>query len=267
LLNAVNFLGAKPLLADVDPSSGNLTPQTVKKAIRKNTRAIIVPHLFGYPADVSGICRLGIPVIEDCAQCVGARIDGHPVGSLSNISIFSFYATKLITGGEGGMVTSFDRKIIKQIISFREYDNRAVYVPSFNFKMSDLRAAVARAQVKKLPLMIRKRHLLACRYRELLAPFHRIFKLPLQENGISPVYFRFVVRCASAGLRDRIIKKMDAIGISCRKPVFIPLHHYLGLKGFPGTDTIYRQALSLPLYPGLEIRDVDYIVGQIGKIL
>jgi perosamine synthetase len=268
LLNAVNFIGAKPLLADVDPATGAMTPGTAEKAIRKNTGAIIVPHLFGYPAGVTGIAGLGLPVIEDCAQCIGTETSsGRRVGSLSRLSIFSFYATKLIGAGEGGMVASSDRKIVDGVIAQREYDNREKYTMGFNFKMSEIQAAIARIQVGKLSRMIRKRRSLALHYQKLLAPFHPLIELPAIGSGVSPVYFRFVVLCGSALLRDTIIGKMDAVGIGCRKPVFRPLHRYCGLRGFPGTDAFHDRALSLPIYPDLELQDVEFIVHHLKKII
>ena len=267
LLNAVNFIGASPLLADVDPDSGNLTPQTVKKVLRKKTGAIIVPHLFGYPADVAGIGRLGIPVIEDCAQCIGARINGRKVGSLSQLSIFSFYATKLIGAGEGGMVASSDTKIIERVMALREYDNRETYTPGFNFKLSEIQAAIARAQLEKLPAMIKKRRALAGHYQTSLQHLGPLIRLPFSPKAgiVSPVFFRFVVRCGSGKMRDTIIKKMDAKGIGCRKPVFLPLHRYLGIRGFTGTDALYDRALSLPIHPDLGKKDIEYIVHHLIK--
>jgi dTDP-4-amino-4,6-dideoxygalactose transaminase len=165
------------------------------------------------------------------------------------------------------MVASSDRKIIDTVIASREYDNRETYAPGFNFKLSDIHAGLARTQLGKLPAMIKKRRLLAGHYRNLLNGLCPSLGLPPADESVMPVYFRFVVRCRSASLRDTIIRKMDVAGVACRKPVFLPLHRYLGQSDFTGTDALYERALSLPIYPGMEKEDVEYIARQLEKII
>ena len=259
LLNAVLHADAIPALCDVDPATGNMGMQNVKKVLRKNTRAIIVPHMFGYPASAAGIAALGVPVIEDCAQCVGATIGNRRVGSMSQVSIFSFYANKLIAAGEGGMVATSDPKIARKIKESREYDNRNTYAPSFNFKLSDVHAAIARQQLEKLPAMIKKRRSTAHQYCRRFSALSHTIQMPIEEKGHGPVYYRFVVRASSGPMRDAIMKKMDQAGISCRRPVFKPLHRYLNKSGFPGAEDIFLKALSLPVYPGLNSQQIDRI--------
>jgi Predicted pyridoxal phosphate-dependent enzyme apparently involved in regulation of cell wall biogenesis len=259
LLNAVLHAGAVPVLCDVDPVTGNMGVENVKKVLRKKIVAIIVPHMFGNPADVTGIAALGAPVIEDCAQCVGATTGERPSGGMSQASIFSFYANKLIAAGEGGMVATSDQKIAQKIIESREYDNRKKYTQSFNFKLSDVHAAIARQQLEKLPMMIKKRRSTARRYCDAFSGMTPMIKTPVEEKGINPVYFRFVVQVASGQMRDAIIKKMDQAGIACRRPVFKPLHQYLNKSGFPGTEEIYQKAISLPVWPGLTREQVNRV--------
>jgi perosamine synthetase len=265
LLNAVTMAGGRPVLADADPFTGNLTADAVKKRLTGKCRAVIVPHLFGYPADVAAIERLGVPVIEDCAQCVGAKMGGMSVGALSAISIFSFYATKLNAAGEGGMVATSDTRVRDRVIALREYDNRDTYSPAFNFKLSDVHAAIARVQLEKLPAMIRRRRLLAEVYRRELAGCGRFVQLPDAEPGVDPVYSRFVVTVA--GNLDRVIQKLRRAGIECGRPVYKPLHRYLGLRGFPNTDSLQETALSLPIYPSMSSNDAAYVAGRLKKIL
>lgn len=113
LLNVVKYVGARPILVDVDQKTYNIDVQYLKKRIRKSTRAIILPHQFGLPADIDEISSLGIPVIEDCAQAIGAVYKGKKVGSFGRLSCFSFYATKVLTG-EGGMVVSNSKNLLKK---------------------------------------------------------------------------------------------------------------------------------------------------------
>ncbi|MBI5682451.1 MAG: DegT/DnrJ/EryC1/StrS aminotransferase family protein [Deltaproteobacteria bacterium] len=107
LLNAVNYIGAVPVIADINEEDFNLSPGDTKKRITKKTKAIIIPHMFGTPCnEIHGFKDIGIPIIEDCAQSIGAKISGHYVGTMGDVSTFSFYATKIMTTGEGGMVAS-----------------------------------------------------------------------------------------------------------------------------------------------------------------
>jgi perosamine synthetase len=262
LLNAVTMAGARPVLSDVDPVTGNLTPELVKQKLTKNTKAVIVPHLFGRPADISAIERLGVPVIEDCAQCVGARIEKKTVGGLSAVAVFSFYATKMIAAGEGGMVATSDRGMRERVIALREYDKRETWAPSFNFKLSDLHAALALTQLKKLPEMIRLRSAAAQGYRTAFSG-HAGIMLPLEEAGVEPVYYRFVVRCTKETYP--LIKTLQKSGIGCGKPVFKPLHCYLKKSGFPNANQLQESSLSLPMHPGLSPKDVKFVAGRVLK--
>jgi len=258
LLHAVCAAGASAVLADVDGRSGNCTVETVRKALRRKVKAIIVPHLFGNPAPAHDIERCcGVPVIEDCAQCVGATIDGKPVGSLTTLSVFSMYATKVLAAGEGGMVATSDSAIARAVKDIREYDNRDDFRQRFNFKMSDMHAAVAREQLKKIDRIVRRRRAIAARYDAALEAVMGTAALPPRHPAAQPMYFRYVVRMRTGA--ERIISFMNRHGICCSRPVYKPLHRYLRLGGFPGTETIYRQAVSIPIYPGLsenEIRTV-----------
>src|SRR5262245_59537050 len=127
LLNAVLYVGAKPIIVDVDKNSFNICPQEVKRKMTARTKAVIAAHMFGYPADMKSLLRLGVPVVEDCAQTIGGDCQGKPVGSWGKASICSFYATKMLTSTEGGMVLSNDTKLLAAVKDLREYDNVQKY--------------------------------------------------------------------------------------------------------------------------------------------
>lgn len=262
LLNAIRMAGAAPILADVDPVTGNMTADTVKKVMRKSVKAVIVPHLFGLPGDVPAIKRLGVPVIEDCAQCVGTEFQKKPVGSMGDLSVFSFYATKVLAAGEGGMVCTSKKKLADKIRDYREYDNRMDDHPRFNFKMTDFQAALANCQLKKLREMVRKRRKIASIYTDQLKG--TLLGLPAADVIAKSIYFRYVVRMRSGS--GKFIRAMSDAGVHCARPIFRPLHHYFGLKGFPGTEEIYKTAVSIPVYPGLSERDARKIAGLVRKI-
>ncbi|MBN1129588.1 MAG: DegT/DnrJ/EryC1/StrS family aminotransferase [Chitinispirillaceae bacterium] len=263
LLNAVVMCGARPVLADVDPYTGNLTPALVKQRLTKKTTAVIVPHMFGFPADAAAIERLGVPVIEDCAQCLGTTSRGKKVGGLSAVSVCSFYATKLVAGGEGGMVVTSDAAIRKAVVTLREYDKRDAYIPAFNFKLSDLHAALALAQLRKLPEMVRLRREAAARYRILLGGRAGEILPPQEARDEEPVYYRFVVTCAVE--TGPIVKKLRGRGIECGKPVYAPLHRYLKKPGYPNADRLQKTSLSLPMHPGLTAQEVAFVARQVLK--
>jgi dTDP-4-amino-4,6-dideoxygalactose transaminase len=266
LLNAVIFAGAQPCLCDVCSETGNMNLELVKKVVKKNTKAIIVPHMFGYPADAKNIEKsLGIPVIEDCAQCVGTSIGNNKIGSLTELSVFSFYATKLICAGEGGMVATSNKMLSQKIHDLREYDNKDRYIPRFNFKLSDIHAALARIQLKKLNINIKKRKEIAKKYFAELSNICELISLPFFDNINSHIFYRFVIRVDANILG--IITKMEKMGIACRKPVHKPLHNYLKKEGFKGTEKIYKTAISIPIYPSLTKKQVTYIADSLINVL
>ena len=120
LLNVVKYVGAHPILVDVDQETYNIDIHDLKKKIKKTTKAIILPHQFGLPADIDEVMSLGVPVIEDCAQAIGAVYKGKKTGSFGSLSCFSFYATKVLSTGEGGMIVSNSKKFVKKNKRFQE---------------------------------------------------------------------------------------------------------------------------------------------------
>ena len=256
LLNAVRYVGATPVLAEIDPETLNIDPQDVRRRVTRRTRAVIVPHLFGLPAEIFALKKLHIPLIEDCAQALGANIGQHPVGSLGEAAVFSFYATKVITTGEGGMAASQSAGLVEQIQDLREYDQRKEDRIRYNYKMTDLQAAIGLVQLQRLDSFIRRRKAIAERYRQILAP------LPVRLPPDRPdhIYYRFVI-----GLNTDAsgwIRRLSEKGIDCERPVFMPLHRQLGLGGYPETERAWGRCLSIPIYPALSDEQVEHI-GQL----
>lgn len=251
---AVQRVGAQARLVDIDPETFQIDAALARAAITSKTRAIIVPHLFGLPADLSALAQLGVPLIEDCAQTLGAMEQGRSVGSVGVLTVCSFYANKLLCAGEGGMVLSNDPVLLERARALREYDGAPSLNPqATNLKMTDLQAAVGLAQLNRLPELLARRVSLAQSYREALAGSSAI--LPVVPAGRSHVYYRFVVRISktrsgSDELSERL-GRLERQGVQCRKPVFRSLHRYLGLDGFPASEAAEEEALSVPLYPDL----------------
>jgi perosamine synthetase len=262
-LHAVEYVGATPRLADIEPMSFNVDPSDVRRRITRRTRAIIVPHLFGLPADLDELLQLGIPIIEDCAQAIGARYRNRPVGTFGALSILSFYATKLFTTGEGGMVIGRDRRLLARIRDLRDYDERRQHKTRFNYKLTDFQAALGRSQLRRLPTMLARRSALAERYRRYWAALP--IRVPAANDRRTHAYHRFVISCPIAA--TRVARRLSSLGVTARLPIFRPIHRTLGLEGFPGTDHAFRHALSLPLYPTLTGREAEVVMRTLSRAI
>jgi len=256
VLNAVNYVGASPLLIDTHPDTFNMDVEDLKRRLTPQVKAIIVPHSFGLAADLEEIIALGIPIIEDCAQSIGATYRNKLTGSFGNISIFSFYATKMITTGEGGMVVSNSEELLGKIRDLRDYDNKGNYGTRYNYKMTDFQAALGRSQLKKLNHFIEIRRKIAQRYTIELKNF---CSLPVNHgNDSKHIYYRYTINLS----RDveSFLKLSKEKGINCERPVFKPLHRYLNLSGFTNTDSVWEKTVSIPIYPTLTEKNIHIII-------
>jgi perosamine synthetase len=262
LLNAINYVRATPVLVDIDPSTFNITIENINEATTGRTKAIIVPHMFGLPADIESIVSLGIPVIEDCAHSVGATFRGGYTGSFGLLSVFSFYATKMLGAGEGGMLLSNQRDLIEMVRDLREYDEKKTYTVRFNYKMTDIQAALCESQLKKLPSFIKKRKEIAEIYDNGLNDIG--VKTPVVPEGREHIHYRYVVRLENP---ETFMQHMGKKGIECRRPVFKPLHKYLHLSNYPVTDNAWEKAVSIPIYPSLRLEEAHLIVEAVKTIL
>ncbi len=262
LLNAVMYVEAIPVIADIDRFTFNIDVDDLEKRITKKTKAIIVPHMFGLAAEMDRIISLGIPVIEDCAQSIGALYKGHYTGSFGVCSIFSFYATKMLATGEGGMVLSNDDRLISIVRELRDYDEKDQYSICYNYKMTDFQAALGTSQLKKITSFVKKRKEIAQFYNMELKKIG--FPIPVVCGDREHIYYRYVLldnNCSG------IIEEMEKRGIECRRPVFKPLHRYLGLPGYPVAEEIWKQAVSIPIYPFLRDEEINRIIDSMKTLL
>jgi perosamine synthetase len=251
LVNAVRYTGAKEVLVDVC-EDGNIDPRCVLRAMTRRTKAVIAAHMWGSPADIRTLVKCGVPVIEDCAQSVGASVKGKAVGSFGAVSIFSFYATKMITSGEGGLIGSKDKRFINKVRDLADYDHKKTYEMRFNYKMTDVQAALALSQLGHLEGFISARRRIAARY-----ACHVPSILPVTQ-GAEPVFYRYVVRTDKNVAR--VISSAKAKGVCIEKPLFRPLHQYLAKKGFPVSEMLMRQCVSLPIYPFLTASEEKRVI-------
>jgi dTDP-4-amino-4,6-dideoxygalactose transaminase len=257
LLNAVNYTGATPVLAEICPDTFNLDAADVKKRLSGRTKAIIAPHLFGMAADMDQLLKLDVPIIEDCAQAVGSLYDHRPVGSYGVASIYSFYATKVMTTGEGGMVVSNSKDIADRIRDLKTYDQKDDYKIRFNYKMTDIQAALGLVQLKRLSDIIRRRRAIADHYTRAFNSLE--LNLPPADSG--HIYFRYVL-----GLNTDSqfwINALAGHGIGCGRPIYLPLHRQIKLKGYPNTEKAWKNSISIPIYPSLTDEEVIRIIDAV----
>lgn len=258
VLNAVYLARANPVLVDVNPEDFNISFEQTKKKISSKTKTIIIPHIYGVPANVDKFVKLSIPVIEDCAQAIGSEYKGKKVGTFGDAAIFSFYASKMLTTGYGGMVFSKNGKIIEKIRDYREFDCRRHYKPRFNFQLSDFQAAMGISQIKRLPQFIEKRTEIADEYYEILPsenvwPSNRI-------NNKRPNFYRFLIKVNNP---KKLKRFLESKGIKAIIPIqtFELLHRYLrqNPKNFPVSEEIAKTTLSIPIYPSLKKYEIEKI--------
>ena len=263
LLHAVQHAGAHPLLVDADPRTFSLSVPDLMSRKTARLRAVILPHLFGHAADLESALEAGVPVVEDCAMSLGASRGPRTLGSFGSVSAFSFYATKMICSGEGGAVATNDDGLAAGVRDLRDYDGRDDARARFNFKLTDVQAAIARVQLGRLDEFISRRRHLAQRYAQRLASSGA--QLPRFGEGDVP--FRFVVRHPFGA--DDLIPRFEAEGVVARRPVHRPLHVLRGEDegAYPEADRLHASAISLPLYPALSDSEADRILQVSGEIL
>lgn len=254
LRNAVALAGANGVIGDVVAGTPNIDLQ----AILPTTDIVIVPHMFGIPSRIGAVPK-DIPVIEDCAQALGARIDGRPVGVQGKIGIFSFYATKMITtGGQGGMVVSKDRDMIAMIRDYRRFDCRHDRCTRFNFQMTDLQAAVGRVQLFRLNDFVNKREEIFSRYVQL-----GLELLDSTDERLVPVRYRAVWKCEQP---ERAIGALREAGIGS----IVPIEDWElldSMEKLPNAYRMTRQTVSLPVFPSLKNKELNAIIGSLKALI
>jgi dTDP-4-amino-4,6-dideoxygalactose transaminase len=254
LLHAVQYVGARPILAEIEPLTFNIDPDDVQKRITTRTKAIIVPHMFGLAANLDKLLKLDVPIIEDCAQAVGGTYHKKPLGTFGDAAIFSFYATKMMATGEGGMVTSNSIEIIERIRDLKTYDEKEADKVRYNYKMTDVQAALGEVQFARLDGFIDQRKKIAHQYFKSLKSLN--IKLP--ENNPEHIHYRFVVSLESEC--NSLIQELTRKGIGCARPVFLPIHRHLKMDGYAVTDRVWETSLSIPIYPSLGNCEIEPLI-------
>jgi perosamine synthetase len=287
--NAVRYVGATPIFADVDLATGNLTVETIDAVRTPRTRAVIAVHQGGVPFDVEALRRAaaswGVTLVEDAACAAGSTAYGKPVGTGANVAAWSFHPRKVITTGEGGMLTVDDGDWAVRLRRLREHgmnvsaaDRHASAQPvleayletAYNYRMTDIQAAVGLVQLGRLAGLVAQRRELAARYQELLADVDGL--VPVRDPAYGETnYQSFWVLLESFPVgRDEILSELAAAGVSARRGIMAahlePAYADVTPAPLPVTERITRDSLILPLHHALTENDQDHIVGVLQKL-
>jgi dTDP-4-amino-4,6-dideoxygalactose transaminase len=276
--------GGRPVFADVDPQTLNLDPAAVEAAITERTKGIVVVDMFGYPCELDELRaiaeRHGLWLIDDSCEALGAEYKGRKIGSHGPSSVFGFYPNKQITTGEGGVVTTHSEEERDLLVSLRNqgrsYDSRWFHHVrlGFNYRITDLQAALGIAQLEKLDRLLAMRSDVAVRYSELLADVDGVETPHADDAEHKRSWFVYVVKVALGVDRDAVLDRMAAQGVEAG--LYVPAVHlqpYLRERyGFaegmcPVAEDACSRTLALPFFPHLEAADQELVVGALQESL
>jgi perosamine synthetase len=279
--NAARYVGATPVFADVDATTGNLTSGTVDAVRTTRTKAVIAVHQGGVPADVDALraaCRgWRVALVEDAACAAGSTVRGRPAGAGALVAAWSFHPRKVITTGEGGMVTTDDPEWAVRLRRLREHgmnvsaaERHASAQPvlesyletGFNYRMTDIQAAVGLVQLGKLDALVARRRELAARYHDLLADVPGL--RPVRDPAYGTTNFQSFWVLLEHGGRDDVLAALAGAGISARRGIMAahlePAYAATATAPLPVTERLTRDSLILPLYHGMTDAEQEYVV-------
>jgi perosamine synthetase len=262
VIGAVIDCNASPVLADINKHNYNISLEDTKKKVNEKTKAIILPHMFGQMIqDIDSFIQLGIPIIEDAALSLGSEKDGKKSGSFGTLSILSFYATKMMTTGHGGMVLTDNNDIFEKIKDLTRYDRREEIGECYNYSLSDLQASLGISQLKKLDNFVDRRKEIAKRYTKAIKESCPDISLPDHNNN---AFHRYIIRTKE---KERFISRIRSQGINVQEPIFRPIHDYFGYPNeeFPNSTLAYKEAVSIPIYPSLTDFETKRIINEISN--
>ena len=283
--NCFIYEGAKPVFADVDPRTWNLDPAGVEAAISVQTKAVVAVDMFGHPCELAPLMELcerhGLTLIEDSAEALGAEYKGSPIGSHGPSCVFGFYPNKQLATGEGGVVTTHSEEEWKVLRSLRNqgrsYEGAGWFNHvrlGFNYRWTDLQAAVGLAQLEKLDRMLELRSAAAETYARLLADVAGVTLAPADDEEHRRSWFVYVVQLDPDVDRARVMVEMRERGVDVAE--YVPCVHLLTymreLYGFdeglcPVAEEIAARTLALPFFPGIERDDQEYVVDALRSTL
>jgi UDP-4-amino-4,6-dideoxy-N-acetyl-beta-L-altrosamine transaminase len=288
--NCVLYCGGTPVFADIDPNTYNISPEEIEKKITDKTRAIIPVHFTGQPCDMDKIHAIAkahnLYVIEDAAHAIGAEYHGRRIGSLSDMTIFSFHPVKHMTTCEGGMVTTNNEELYHKVKSFRAYGmtkdlelledknngpwHCEMQALGYNYRLSDVMCALGVSQLNKIDKFVERRKKIAQRYNEEMKSFDHIV-LPYQADGCVSSWHLYTILFKDGKRREAYMKLKEAgIGVEVHylpvyKHPYYQKHGYQNVK-CPNAEKIYEQILSIPIFYKLSDEQQTYVIEQIKNL-
>ena len=288
--NCVLYCGGTPVFADINPETYNIDIKSIKKKISNKTKAIIPVHFTGQPCEMDMILKIadkyGLTVIEDGAHALGAKYHDKKIGSIGDMTVFSFHPVKHITTGEGGAVTTNDRKIYEKLLKFRTHgitkksnSKKALQEPwyyrqeflGYNYRLTDIQAALGISQLKKLDMFVKKRLEIAKMYNEAFESVKEIV-IPKQIKGASSSWHIYVIQLKLEALgvgRKEIFDELKEKGLGVNVH-YIPVYyhpHYKELgykKGIcPNAEQLYERIITIPLFPKMSKKDIEYVIKSV----
>lgn len=288
--NAVRYCGARPVFADVDRATLNLTVETIDSVLTPQTKAVLLVHQAGVPADIDSIAELcrakGLHLVEDAACAIGSTYRGRPIGAHSELVVFSFHPRKVITTGEGGMVMTNDDEIAGRLRRLREHGmsvsaadrhvaGRVVleeYVEvGFNYRMTDIQASIGLVQLGKLDDIVAQRRRLGERYRAALASIEGLVMAGDPDYGTTNFQSFWILPPANARLsQEEILQRLLDVGISARRGIMAahlePAYAGQPRPSLPVTEEITSRSVILPLYHEMTIAQQDRVIDAVFDI-
>ena len=276
----VVMVGAKPIFVDINPITYTISPSEIEKAITKRTKAIIPVDIYGLSADMQPIRKIAekhaLAVIEDAAQAHGATYKGKTPGTFSNAACWSFYASKNMTTGEGGMITTNNDDLAEKARLMRSHGEKEKYCSlmlGHNYHMPEIQAAIGCVQLDKLPRFVAKRRENAKRLTEILRKTDRL-QLPVVPKGYEHSWYLYTVRLKKAKVkeRDKIVEDLRRNGIDAAAVYMNPVHlmpyyRQFGKPKLPETEKAADQVFSLPVHPGVTEDQIDFIGNAVLHLL
>ncbi len=277
--NVVSYTGAKPIFVDSETETWNIDPEKIKEKINQRTKAIIPVHLYGHPAEMGSIMRLakkyGLLVIEDAAEAHGAMYKNKMVGSIGDTGCFSFFGNKIITTGEGGMVITNNKILAAKVKMLRDHGyskKRRYYHPhlGFNYRMTNLQAAMGLAQLRKVSEILKKKRDNAMLYAKYLSPLVPEITLHPEAPWAKNVFWMYsiLIHKKRSKTRDFLIRELKKAGIDSR-PFFFPTHRltrYKTAENMPVADMLGTTGINLPSSVNLSEDHIKFISDTIIKI-
>jgi perosamine synthetase len=276
----VVFKGAKPVFVDIDPDTYTISAENIEKAVTTKTRVVMPVDLYGMPADMKPIREVadkyGLKIIEDAAQAHGATYLGKPIGAFADVSCWSFYGSKNMTTGEGGMITTNDAAIAETTRYVRSHGEKKKYMSlmlGHNYHMPEMEAAIGCVQLKRLPEFVARRRENVRRLNKRLERTKKL-KLPVEPKGFKSSWYLYTVRLrnAKSANRDKLVEKLMQEGIGAFvcyvNPVHLmPYYRRFGKHRLPVTEAVSRQVFSLPVHPGVTSKQIDFIGETVQRLL